>query len=133
MKSYSELLQYLSEKTGISQYEKLPYNVNERRTYHVYGIYDGVEVGLGGTTLKGGIKAFKITTTPKDHHHLALKTFPIHDNDLEEVYQKRLRTLDEYGVPIEIKKSAYKYCEGGGWSSMRDVYIVDGKEFVDYK
>lgn len=131
MKMYHELIKYLSEKTGIDKYEKLPYNIHERSTYPVHGIYEGVEVRLGGYTLKGGIKAFQIITAPKGYHHLAFKTFPRDSDELTEVYQKRLRRPEEFGVEIEIKKSAYKYDEGGGWSSMQDVYVVDGHEFIN--
>ena len=130
MKTHYELLKYLSEKTGLDIYEKLPYTPGDPFNYPVHGVYKGAEMRFGATTLKGGIRAFTVIAFPIDRWDLHGLTFPMDDNDLEAVYMKRRRVHTEFGVEVKNTGKKHKWDEGGGWYSMQDIYEIDNEQFV---
>lgn len=56
--------------------------------------------------------------------------FPL-NYKFDKMFYKKYRTITDFNIPFTIKPNSYRYCEGGGWHSMQDVYVVNNKEFVN--
>jgi len=134
MNSYSELLEYLSEKTGIPVYDEIDITLDEYNSMELrpplWIKVDGYEYQVSRKPIKGGTYVFKLNLFKQDSP-LAFKEIPL-DYPLDKMFYKIYRTHEDFNIPIKIIKNTYKDSEGGGWYSMKDIYEIDGKQFVKF-
>lgn len=87
----------------------------------LYVVYKGTTYSIiGGHNIKGG--NFVIDTASG-------KTFS-YNIKFEQIYYKKPRTLKDFNRNVK-KCGKHKYCEGGGWYSMRQIYELDGVKYCD--
>lgn len=132
-KGYNHLLRYLSEKTSIPLYDEIDitFEENYARKYResVWVRVKGFDYQVHIQHRKGGIKVMSINISPING--------PIRGNELpldypiEKMFYKKHRGLKDFGIEVKVQKSAYKHCEGGGWTSMVDILEVDGHQFIN--
>lgn len=95
-------------------------NIKGLRLSHLY--IDGYKI-IGAQDLKGGVPAIIIY---KDEKKVFIKKDEIEGN----IYYYKYPKLSDFKTPIN-KAGKYKYCEGGGWYSKRQLYEVEGKYYCN--
>ena len=131
MKYRTELFETLSRLSGLPEYDEIDITLEENysRTYRVsiWVRIDGFNYQVHKNNIKGGIEVMKINISQAN---APIQEYIPIDHPIDKMFYKKYRTIDEFNVPYTIKKSAYKYDEGGGWYSMQDVYTVAGQQFI---
>lgn len=121
---YHDMLDYLSEKTGLSKHVKLSINsVYEIKSFNerVHFIYKGVDLGqMVKHQIKGGITELR---TMDKSISLPMNTV------FDEIYEVKFRKFTDFNYPIE-KAGKYKDSLGGGWYSKVDQYKIDDRLFA---
>lgn len=133
MKYRNELIDYLSKKTGLPIYDEVETTIEENLSKKIrqklWVKIDGHEYGIHRAQRKGGINVLEVgicmPNTP-----FAFKDIPI-DYQVDKMYYKKYRSIDDFKLPYTVSHSSYKYCEGGGWYSMVDVINIDGLQFAN--
>lgn len=124
--SIHDLIQYLSDKTGIPTHEKIVIKDQSKAGYKsdIIRILNGQQLPqLVKIQRKGNILELTDELTKS-------MSIPI-DTVFDEVYYMKRRFMDSFGIKIN-NAGTYKMCEGNGWYSNQTLYEVDGKYFTHW-
>jgi len=108
--------------TGISRTEEIETTVED--VVGSFWVRDGkYDYKVSKSLAKGGVPCLRTVGPPHTQEVYLI------DRPWDKVYQVRQKTLDEFGVEITVEKKAYRQSEGGGWSSLTDIYNYNGKKY----
>lgn len=134
MEGRQALFDYLSELSGLPLYEEVEttYEENKQIKEKLYVEYKGFEVGIRKEFRKGAKEVFVAWLYPSDKtKEMEGFEFPV-THKFDRMYYKVYRVAKDFSIPIRKTNLSYKYDEGNGWYSERDVFEVNGRKFANY-
>lgn len=118
---HESLIHALSKDTGISSFEEVEVEIETVQGCFYVRDKDQ-DYFVNKSKAKGGVDCLR-TVAP--HSSVVF----LIDRPWDKIYQRKFKTVHDFGVDIVIEKNAYSQSEGGGWSSNADIYNYKGKKY----